>query len=186
MPSEPLTVDMREFEKVWREAGEAGLVELAVGDSKKNVLIKDVQRDPLKDTPVHVDFYAVQMDKPIRAMVSVRFSGDAPAVKQGAILMKIIHELEVEALPANLPRELEVDISKLAASGERFLISDLTLPAGVTVIADPADIIALTEEPKAEEEIAAEAAPGISDIEVVGEKGKKEEAVTEEGAVEKE
>lgn len=174
-PSQPLTLNAREFEKVWREAGEAGLVELAINGSKKNVLIKDVELHPLRGTPLHVDFYAVEMNKPIRAQVPVQFTGEAPAAKQGAILVKVIHELEVEALPANLPRELQVDISKFVQAGDRFLVSDLSVPAGVTVIAEPSDIIALTEAPKAEEEVVAEAAPSIADIEVVGEKGKKEE-----------
>ena len=181
-PSESIEVNEREFEKIWHVTGEAGLVELVVDGSTKNVLIKDVQRDPLKDGALHIDFYVVEMDKPIRATVPVKFVGDSPAVKQGAILVKIIRELEVESLPAKLPHELEVDISKLVAAGDRFLVSDLVVPAGVTVIADSMDIVALTEEPKAEEEVVAETAPSIADIEVVDKKGKEE--VSEEAATE--
>lgn len=178
-PAESIEVNEREFEKIWRLAGEAGLVELVVDGSTKNVLIKDVQRDPLKAAPLHIDFYVVQMDQLIRAKVPVKFTGEAPAVKQGAILVKIIHELEVEALPANLPHEVNVDISKFANAGDRFLVSDLVMPAGVTVIADSTDIVVLTEAPRAEEEVAAETAPTIADIEVVDKKGKEEEETPE-------
>ena len=184
IPSESVSVNAREFEKVWRQAGEAGLIELAVGDSKKNVLIKDVQVDPLKGTPIHADFYIVRMDRPIRVMVPLKFTGEAPAVKQGAVLVKVIHELEVEALPASLPHELEVDISKLASPGDRFLISDLALPADVTVEADADDIIAMAEEPRKEEEVVAEVAPSIADIEVVDKKGKEEAEEGEEAKAE--
>ena len=173
--TETVEVDAREFEKVWRTAGESGLVELVVDGSKKSVLIKDVQRDPLKGTPVHADFYMVRLDRSIRVTVPLEFIGEAPAIKQGAILVKVIRELDVEALPANLPNILSVDVSMLGAVGDRFLVSDLKLPPGVVVPANPADIIAIAEEPKAEEEAPAEAAPSLADIEVVGDKGKKEE-----------
>ena len=175
-PARALEMDSREFEKIWREAGETDLVELSMGDEKKSVLIKDVQLDPLKGIPIHADFYAVRMDKAIRVTVPVKFFGESPVVKQGANLVRVIHELDVEALPGNLPPALTVDLSKLAATGDRFLVSNLALPAGVKVMANPADIIVFTEEPRVEEE-PIEAAPSIADIEVVGEKGKEEKEV---------
>ena len=124
---------------------------------------------------MHADFYMVRLDRSIRVTVPLEFIGEAPAIKQGAILVKVIRELDVEALPANLPNILSVDVSMLGAVGDRFLVSDLKLPPGVVVPANPADIIAIAEEPKAEEEAPAEAAPSLADIEVVGDKGKKEE-----------
>lgn len=180
--SQPIEIELKNFEKVWREAGESSLIDLEVDGDKKNVLIKEVRLDPVSDKPTHADFYAVRMDKPIQAMVPIEFIGESPAVKnQGAILVKVAHELEVEALPANLPPHFEVDVSSLEKFDDRFLVKDLKLPEGVKVFANPEDVIALAEEPKAEEETPPET-PSIEDIEVVGKKGKEEE----EGEAEKE
>lgn len=173
--ADSIELDLGEFQKVWRKAGESSLVELNMDGQKKNVLIKDVGMDPIKDIPIHVDFYAVRMDKPIEAVVPLNFVGEAPAVKSlGGNLIKVMHELEIEALPADLPHELEVDVSRLATFEDRFSVSDLKLPQGVKVLAEPEEIIALAEEIIAKEEAPAEA-PSLEDIEVVGEKGKEEE-----------
>ncbi|MBI2507260.1 MAG: 50S ribosomal protein L25, partial [Candidatus Niyogibacteria bacterium] len=181
---QPLEIDLKDFQKTWEEAGESSLIELDFDGQKKNVLIKAVQKNPLDDTPVHVDFYAVRMDKPIQAAVSIEFAGESPAVKNlGASLVKVMHEIEIEALPKDLPHELVVDISGLRAFNDRFLVKDLKLPSGVKVLAVPEDIVALVEEPKAEE-VPAEA-PALEEIEVVGKKGKKEEEAGEADAEEK-
>lgn len=177
--AEAVEVSLGEFQKVWSEAGESSLIELDLDGQKNNVLIKDVQLDPLKDMPIHVDFYAVRMDKPIQAMVPIKFTGESAAVKNlGGSLVKVMHEIEVEALPANLPSELTVDVSGLANFGDRFLVKNLQLPEGVRVLANPEDIIVLVEEPKAAEEVPAEA-PSVEDIEVIGKKGKAEEEAAE-------
>ncbi|QQG46482.1 MAG: 50S ribosomal protein L25 [Candidatus Niyogibacteria bacterium] len=180
---QPLEIDLKDFQKTWEEAGESSLIELDFDGQKKNVLIKDIQRDSINGLPIHVDFYAVRMDKPIQAMVSITFIGESPAVKNlGGSLVKVMHEIEIEALPKDLPHELEVDISGLVAFNDRFLIKDLKLPAGVKVLAGSEDVMALVEEPKAEEEAPSEA-PTLEGIEVVDKKGKKEE-IAEEAAVE--
>ena len=184
-PADSIELNLGEFQKVWKEAGESSIIELDMNGQKKNVLIKDVQIDPIKDTPIHVDLYSVRMDKLIEAMVPLNFIGEAPAVKNlGGVLVKVIYELEVEALPANLPSELEVNISKLATFEDRFLVSDLKFSEGVKVLANRQEIIALVEGPHAEEEEALVEEPGLEKIEVVGEKGKEEKA--EEGREKKE
>ena len=180
-PSKPIELNLKDFQKAWKEAGESGLIELELGSEKKNVLIKDVQIDPVKDFPVHADFYAVRMDKTLEAAVPVEFVGESSAVKTlGAILIKVVHEFNVEALPKDLPHELKVDISVLANFGDRLLVKDMKLPAGVKILAGPDEVVALVEESKVEEEAPAEA-PGLEGIEVVDKKGKKEEG-TAEGA----
>ena len=184
-PADSIELNLGEFQKVWKEAGESSIIELDMDGQKKNVLIKDVQIDPARDTPIHVDFYSVRMDKRIKAMVPLNFMGEALAVKNsGGVLVKVIYELEVEALPANLPSELEVNISKLATFEDRFSVSDLKLSEGVKVLANRQEIIALVEEPRAEEKEAPQEEPGLEKIEVVGEKGKEEKA--EEGREKKE
>ena len=173
--AKPVVLNLKEFEKVWREAGESSLIELELGGEKKGVLIKEVQTDPVKDFPIHADFQAVSMDEKIEAEVPVRFIGESPAVKNfGGVLVKVLHEIEVEALPADLPQSIDVDIFLLENLEQRFLVKDLKLPPRVKVLAEPNEIIALVETPKAEEEVTPET-PSLEDIEVVGKKGKKEE-----------
>src|SRR3989338_7603168 len=136
----------KDFEKVFREAGESTLVELEIGPDRKNVLIHEIDFDPIKDTPRHVDFLQVRMDKPIRAKVHVVFEGESGAVKNlGGVLVKVAHELEIEALPKDLPHEIKVDISNLQNLEDKFLVSNLKLPSGVKVIADSNEVLALVE-----------------------------------------
>jgi large subunit ribosomal protein L25 len=178
-----IELDLKEFQKVWRDAGESSIIELDLSGQKKNVLIKEIQTDPVKDMPIHVDFYAVRMDKAIKAVVPIDFINESPAVKNlGGSMIKVMHEIEVEALPADLPSKLEIDVSKLAAIGDRFLVSDFKLPESVKISANAGDIVVLVEEPKKEEEATAAAAakPGIEDIEIVGKKGKEAPAAGEE------
>ncbi|OGZ29754.1 MAG: hypothetical protein A2931_00430 [Candidatus Niyogibacteria bacterium RIFCSPLOWO2_01_FULL_45_48] len=185
-PSKSIELNLKDFQKTWKEAGESGLIELEMESEKKNVLIKDVQLDPVKDLPIHADFYAVKMDRMIEAAVPIKFIGESVAVKNlGANLIRVMHELDIEALPKDLPHELEVDISGLANFDDRFLVSDLKLPTGVKVLAGPEEIIALIEEVKVAEEVPAEA-PSLEGIEVVDKKGKKEEEGAESGSAETE
>lgn len=182
--SQNIELDLKEFQKIWKEAGESSLIELDAGNQKKTVLIKEIQTDPVKDIPIHVDFYAVKMDKPIKAAVPIDFVGESPAVRNlGGSMVKVMHQIEVEALPADLPSKLEIDVSKLAVIGDRFSVSDFKLPESVKILADVADIVVFIEEPKKEEEPAAETKPGIEDIEVVGKKGKETPAADEEETV---
>lgn len=167
-----LEVFEKNFEKVFREAGESTLVELEIGKEKKNVLIHEVDFDPIKDTPRHVDFLQVRMDKPIRAKVPLVFEGESPAVKNlGGILVKVAHELEIEALPKVLPHEIKVDISVLLDLGKKLAAGGLKLPTGVKLAGEKEEVLVLVEAPKSEEELKAEEpAPSLETIEVVGKK----------------
>ena len=152
--STPLSVPTREFEKVFREAGETSLVTLKVGDTSYNVLIHDIAVDPLTLKPIHADFYAVRMDKPIEANVPLIFTGTSPAVEQeGGILVKVMHELEVRALPQDLPHEIVVDIEGLMKIGDKLQVKNLVLPAGVVAKAPVEEVVALVEPPRSEAEL---------------------------------
>src|SRR3989344_2249508 len=109
--SESISVKESDFLKLWKTAGVSTVVALEVENKKKNVLIHDVAIDPLKDTPTHVDFYIVDMNKPITIDVALEFTGESDAVKAGGILVKVLHEVKIEALPKDLPHSLSVDIS---------------------------------------------------------------------------
>lgn len=179
--TEPVFVDLKEFSKMWKAAGESSIIELTE-DGKKiaDTLIHDTAVDPLTNEFVHVDFYAVDMSKPITAPVHLVFEGVAPAEKDlGAMIIKVIHEVEVEALPKDLPHEIKVDLSSLVKFDDRICISDIALPTGVKILAKADDVVVLAEEHK--EEVIEETAPVIDmeKIEVVGQKGKKEEEVIE-------
>lgn len=150
-----ITVSMKDFEKVWKDEGEASVFALEGLEKEKSVLIQDVTLDPLYGTPLHVDFYAVQTDKVVSVEVPLVFEGTAPAEKElGGTLIKVIRSLEIEALPKDLPKEIVVDISGLKTFDDQLHIKDIVLPVGVTATADPDEVVALVQEAKEEEEIA--------------------------------
>ncbi|PIR70116.1 MAG: 50S ribosomal protein L25 [Candidatus Niyogibacteria bacterium CG10_big_fil_rev_8_21_14_0_10_42_19] len=172
--TESLSISGSDFLKVWAEAGESTLLELDIQGKKKNVLISDVQTDPVKDNPVHVDFLAVRMDEKITTNVPVEFTGESLAVKNlGGVLVKVLHELEVEALPINLPGEIIVDISSLSEIDSRITVADIIPPKDVEIKTNPEDVIVLVTEQEKEEEQAT--APSIEDIEIAGKKENEEE-----------
>lgn len=175
------TVDAKEFLAVWRSAGESSVVSFHVGGEEKDVLIHEVALDPLTDRPVHADLYAIEKGKAIRVNVPLTFTGLAPAVKTLAgVLVKVLHEVEVEAMPRNLPHDLTVDVSSITTFEDHVLVKNIALPEGVRIVEPGQDeIVALVAPPKEEKE--EEAVPvDLSKIAVV-EKGKKEEEA-EEGA----
>lgn len=178
---QPVEVEKRAFEKAWKEAGESTLVSLQVGTNAavQQVLIQEVVQDVLRGYPLHVDFYAVRMDKPIEARVPIKFVGEAEAVKAlGGVLIKVLHELEIEALPKDLPHEIEVDISSLRTFEDKISVADIKLSQGVTMLAEQEAAVVLVEAPRSEEELAAMEQPAevsLDTIEIAGKKEKAEE-----------
>ena len=179
----PIVMKETEFIKVWKSAGESSILQLEIDGTKENVLIHDIDFDPIKDNPIHADFLAVEMNKPIKVNVKIEFIGDSDAVKAGGSLVKVIHEIHIEALPKDLPSEIVVDISALKEMGGSIKIEDIKIPSGVIVLNNPSDMVAFVEAPKTEDELKAEedAASGVSieTIEVVGKKEKEAEAAAE-------
>lgn len=169
-----LAVGLADFEKVLGQAGETSLVALKVGDGKAyDVLIHDVAKDPRTLKPIHTDFYAVRLDKPIEAKVPLAFVGESPAVEsEGGILVKVVHELEVKALPKDLPHQIQVDVSLLARIEDRIHVRDVILPRGVAAKADPGEVVALIEPPRSEAELEALEKP--EEAAVVGIKTERE------------
>ncbi|MCD6178181.1 50S ribosomal protein L25/general stress protein Ctc [bacterium] len=152
----PLEVDYKDFEKVFREGGETSLISLKIEGEKKtyHVLVHDIQRDPLSGKFIHVDFYQPSLTEKTEASIPLKFVGEAEAVKNlGATLVKNISELEVRALPQDLPHEIEVDISKLKTLDDHIKISDLKLPKEIEILRDPEEVIVSVVPPEREEEI---------------------------------
>lgn len=176
-------VDSKDFQKLLEEAGESTLIKLKVEDQVKNVLIHQVDRDPVDDSLVHIDFYQVRMDKAIKTHVDLVFEGEAPAVKNlDGVLIKNITELEIEALPKDLPREIKVDISILDSFEKHIRIKDLALPPGVKVHEESEELVVSVIPPRSEEELKAlEEKPEekVEEVEKAGEKPEEEEEATE-------
>ncbi|HTX87226.1 MAG TPA: 50S ribosomal protein L25 [Candidatus Nanoarchaeia archaeon] len=167
---------VNDLRKIVAAAGESTLIDLIVeGKSEGKVLIKEEQRDPIKDTLIHVDFYEVDMTKEIHAEIPLRFIGESKAVKELAgVLIRSINEIEVKCLPADLVNHIEVDISSLNTFDDVIKIHDLRLPKGIKLIHETDDVVATVAEPKAEEVF--ETAPAESEQVAQVETGAAEEA----------
>lgn len=173
--STSVSISKSEFKKIWRQAGESSAVKVDLGDKQVDVLIHEVQVDPVSSDPIHVDFLVIDMKKKIKVNVALEYEGVSEAVKSGiGNLVKVLHEIEIEALPADLPHNLVVDISKLVTLDDNITVADIKLPAGVVAITPGDDVVASVVAQVEEKE--EEAAPvDLSAIEVSEKKGKKEE-----------
>jgi large subunit ribosomal protein L25 len=178
-----LAVPAPEFLKVLKEAGMSTVLRLKIGEETHPVIVHDIQRDFITGAVQHVDFYQVRMDEKMKARVPLEFSGESPAVKAGAILIKSLAEVEVEALPADLPHRLIVDLSLLDALGKSVYVKDLAVPSGVRLIADEETAVATVQEAK--EEVVEAAPADVSAVKVETEE-KKEERAAEKAVEEKE
>jgi len=169
----PLSLSAIEFGKVFRAAGESTVITLSGLDDDKEVLVQDVSFDPVTGVMLHVDFYAIEKGKKVTVDVPIEFVGEAPVLKLGAVLTKVLHAIEVEALPKDLPHEITVDVSALVAIDDQITVADIAVPAGVTVLNDSEETIVVASAVEEESEEPAEAID-MSAIEVEA-KGKKEE-----------
>jgi len=171
--SKPLFVNLNEFKKIWKNIEEATIVKLK-GGSSDDVLVYDTEKDPVRGEFIHVDFYALDVDKPITADVKIIYEGVSPAVKEkGGVLVKVLHTLEIEALPKDFPHEIKIDVSKLINIGDRIIVKDLVFGKSVKINSKEDQIIVLAK-PHAEEKVD-ETPRTIEDVELSEKKGKKEE-----------
>jgi len=152
--SVPIELDSKEFSKVFKIAGETTLIKLFVDDAIKNVLIHDISRDPITEEMNHVDFYEVKMDEKIITKVPFVFIGNAPAVIDlGGVLVRAMQELEVRALPADLPHQIEIDISQLRTFDDNILVKDIKLPKNVEILENLKTSVATVAPPRSEAEL---------------------------------
>jgi len=177
----PIQVPLKEFERVYTEAGETTIVYLNLEGKEYPTIIQDVAKDPISDELLHADFYKVRLDEKIKARIPLNFVGESPAVKNlGGILVKNISEIEVEGFPQDLPHHIDVDISSLKELKSQILIKDLPVSKKLKVEADPAAIVVLVQEPISEEELKAQletpTAPSAEEVEVIKKEKAKEEA----------
>jgi len=199
-----LELNFKEFEKIYKEAGESSLISLNVEGKKQKpstraklgaglvpyrpaesgtgagflVLIHDIQFDPLTGKPIHIDFYQPELKEEVEVTVSLIFEGVPPAVKDlGGTLVKNISEVEVKAKPQSLPHEIKVDIGSLKTFEDNIKISDLKISPGVKILKEPEEIVASVSPPeKVEEELEKPVEEkGVEEVEKVEKKPKEEE-----------
>lgn len=155
-----LAISKKDFDKALKAVGESSILTLELESGKKGdkrpVLVHDIQYGLISHEPTHVDFYQVKLDEKIKAHVALEFIGESSAVKNfGGILNKSVFEIEVEALPNDLPHNIEVDLSKLEVIDSSIYLKDLSIPKGVKLLESPETVVATVTPPRSEEEIAA-------------------------------
>lgn len=168
----PITLDMRDASRILPTVSSSHLVTIDLEGTPIRVLVRERQRDAIKDTMVHVDFLAVSMTEKLKAMVQIVLHGEALAVKQNVgVLVSGVEQIEVECLPADLPETFVVDVTGMKEVGDSIKVKDLPVSSKVEVLTDLDELVALITPLAAEEveEVAAGEEPEVI------EKGKKEE-----------
>lgn len=161
--SQAITIVTADFQKIFKEAGETGLVDITLKGEKaaRPCLIVNVHIHPVTDLPLHADFHQVDLTQKVTANVPVELIGEAPAVKEkGALLITLLNEIEVEALPTDLPEKFEVDVSGLKEFDDAILVKDLKVDSKVTIKTLEEETVVKAQEPK-EEEVVVEAPPEV-------------------------
>lgn len=170
--SEAVQADAKEFNTVYKEAGETGLVDIELDGKTTPVLIHNVHKN-FRNQVLHADFFQVNLKEKVKTMVPLEIIGEPKAViDKIGLLMNILSEVEVEALPEELPEKIDVNVEHLANIDDQITVADLKVPAGVEVLTDPSQVVSKIGElvtKEAQEEAEAEAAAA--------------EAAKEEGAV---
>jgi large subunit ribosomal protein L25 len=143
-PSTAISINTKEFGKVWKKAGESSVIILKdAAGVEHEALIHEVDIHPLSGEPRHADFYVIEKGKKVSVAVPLVFSGISPAVKDLAgILVKVHREIEVEAAPRDLPHDINVDIAKLVELTDVIKAKDLVIPKGVELKINPEEVIA--------------------------------------------
>lgn len=159
-----LQVPVKEFNKTYSLAGKTGLVDLKVGEEVYPSLIKNVQLHPVSDIPLHAEFHKVNLKEKIRANVPTELVGESPAVtNQTGLLLQTLNEVEVEALPTNLPETIKVDVTELEQIDDQITVGELPKVANVEILTPPEEVIvkivsAVSQEVQKEAEAQAAAA----------------------------
>lgn len=181
-PSTPISINMVDFMKAWKQAGESSVISLETAQGPVESLIHDIDIHPLTGIPRHADFYVFEKGHKVEVEIPIEFEGISPAVKElGGTLVKVLHTLQIEAMPKDLPHNLIIDISSLTTFESQILASDIKIPSGVTMLTNPEEVVALVSAPREEKE--EEVAPlDLSAIEVAKKGKDDEEAPAEEAA----
>ena len=141
MKSLAVQLAQKDFDKVFKEAGETGLVDIMIDSQTIPVLIHNTQTDYLGNY-LHADFYKVNLKEKVKTMVPILIVGEPKAVTDKiGLLMNILSEVEVEALPEQLPEHIEINAEKLALVDEQIIVGDIKTPEGVAILTEPSQVI---------------------------------------------
>ena len=179
-----IQLSTEQFRQFLRGHSRNEMIHLQVDGEERPTFIRAIQRNPVTDQILHVDFLQVSLDHKVRLEVTVHITGVAPAVDaHGGIITHALTSVQVEALPTNIPESLTADISILTELGQSLHVSDLSAPEGVDVLTDPETVVARIDIPAAERAEEDEAAEGeeVEGEEVEGEEGEKAEGEEGEG-----
>ena len=176
-PATSISVNAKEFNQVFKQAGESTVISLDLAGETHNVLIHDLTRDAISGEVIHIDFYVIEKGAKVEVSIPLEFLGAAPAEKLGGALIKVLHEIEIKAEADKIPHSLPVDLSSLVDFEARILVKDIKLSAGVELITAGEEVVALVSEAREEVE---EAPVDVSNIELSVERGKKEEEAAPE------
>lgn len=165
-----IQIPAQDFDKVFKTTGETNIIELKVDKEAKTrpVLATNFQKDPISDAPLHIDFHQVDLMDKVTVAVPIEIEGEAPAVKEkGAVLIRLLDEIEVEALPKDLPDKIVVDVSGLNEFDDSVLVKNLKVAEKVVINHEADETVVMVQEPKKEEEAApaVEAAPEAEALE---------------------
>jgi large subunit ribosomal protein L25 len=181
----PLFVDLKEFKEVFSKAGESSLIALKIeGKKELPVLVHEIQKDPTSSKIVHIDFYSPDLKKKVKTWVPLAIRGVSEALKLGGILVKNISEIEVKALPIDLPHEISVNIESLKKIGDEVLVRDLPIPNGVEVLRKPDEVVVSVLPPqreKIEEELEKPVEKEMKEPERVSEEKEERKEEKEQG-----
>lgn len=187
--STAVELPVKEFQTVYDQVGSSGVVYLNLDGESRPVLIHALAYDYVKNQPLHADFFQVNLKEKVKTMVPLQIVGEPKAViEKVGMLMQPVSEVEVEALPTDLPEHLAVDVSSLAQVGEQLKVADIKKPANVEILTDPELVVASiaelvseeAQEQAAEEAAAAETASEQTTEGAEGEKPTEGEAAKEE------
>lgn len=149
-----LQVDYQTFRKLYRVAGTSAVIELNIdGKEKENVLVHDIDKDPVTDHIMHVDLINVRMDQVLHTHIPLEFTGVCPAVKElGGVLTHKLTEIDVKCLPKDLVHSITVSVEPIVDYHTFVRVKDLNVPAGITVLNDPEEVVASASALRVEEE----------------------------------
>lgn len=155
---EPISIQVaeREMAKIFAHAGESGLVDLEIDGKTLPVLFRNPQYHAVTGLLTHFDCYKVNLKEKIITAVPIEFVGEAPAVKEGKVLVEVVNEVEVEALPADLPEKILVDLSTLVSVDVMITVADIKVDGKYEIKSNPEQVLAKVEEPRVEEVVVAE------------------------------
>ncbi len=147
----PVTMDNAETSKVLRQISSSTLVTIDVDGEEHMTLVRDFQVDPIYGTLQHVDFLVVSMTEKVSTMITVQVEGSAPIIEaEGGLLVTGMEQIEIQALPQDLPSHLSVDVSGLEAFGDTLYVRDISLPPGVELLTDPDELLIVATAPQEE------------------------------------